>query len=406
MKPKRVMIFGATFEQLALFRQAKAMGHWILGVSSRADSPCLALADQTAIVDPLDLPRCVQIAKEHRIEAVASDQCDYSQTAAAFVAQLLNLPGVPLESTLITGNKRKVRERCREAGIPQPQSIPCSTLQEARAAAKAIGFPVIVKPVDNRGSIGVCRVESLPELESAFFASLGHSPSRETLVEEFVEGCVLTVDGFCFGPGKHRSLAVASREVYPGAHPVAREIVYPAEIPEEARKRAFEINDRVVAACGLQTGATHAEYIYSRDGRIVLVEIANRGGGIATSSVIVPALTGFDPTAALVQIACGESVRFAPKKPVTTSVVLRFFEFEPGSVKAIENAESAAQGAGVLEFGLWIRPGQKIGAIHSGPTRHGFVIASGNDAKDAKNNARAAENAVRIRYAEEAKVGA
>ena len=88
-----------------------------------------------------------------------------------------------------------MRETCKKYKIKQPRFFSCYTIEQLNAASKKIGFPLIIKPVDNRGNLGVSKVEKETDIKSAFFDAIINSHSREILVEEFIEGRHITVDG-------------------------------------------------------------------------------------------------------------------------------------------------------------------------------------------------------------------
>ncbi|MGH6955023.1 MAG: ATP-grasp domain-containing protein, partial [Alphaproteobacteria bacterium] len=295
-----------------------------------------------------------------------------------YVACRLGLPNDGLAAAQFTTNKRWMRERSLAAGIVQPEFRPCRSLEEAEAAVGALGLPVVIKPVDNRGAFGVTIVHAAGELAESCYHAVMHAHSREVLVERFVEGTHVTVDGCADAQGAHHNLAVASKTTIAGNKPVINEVVYPAEMPAGARDAVLEANSRVVRALGIRGGLTHSEYIVDRHGRPRLVEIANRGGGVLTSALIVPIVSGVDVLANLVSAALGEPFPVAPT-PSTGVVMLRFFLFAPGRVKAIHGLEDASRIAGVAHVRLVIKPGDVLTPPDSAGGRHGFAILSGPD---------------------------
>ncbi len=83
--------------------------------------------------------------------------------------------------------------------------------------SKEIGFPYIVKPVDSRGTFGVTIVKDNSNAKEAYFHAVMNSTSKRIICEEFIDGTLVTVDGFCFSNG-HKSLTVASRVFDDGPH--------------------------------------------------------------------------------------------------------------------------------------------------------------------------------------------
>ena len=358
----------------------------------------LGLGDAHELLDPRNLSAAVELARRYEIDGVTADQCDYSRYAALFIGACLGFKDANLTAAQMTTNKRWMRERCREHQIFQPRFFACRTIEEVASAVEIIGLPVIVKPVDNRGSFGVHKVESEKELWPAFLDALMNAHSREVLVEAYIEGVHITVDGCVDQDGRHHNLAMASKTVTAGEKPIITEVFYPAKIDDGVRNHVFETNQKIMEILGINSGLTHSEYIVDQRGRCFLVETANRGGGVLTSSKIVPYISGVDTSALLISNAL--QVEFAVKPvPKNVTVVLVFFLFEPGQVINISGVDSAAAMPGVLHLRLLIKSGQTLVHPQSGAGRHGFAILAGSDELDVSRLYEKVSAAIRIDYA-------
>ncbi|WP_372724648.1 ATP-grasp domain-containing protein [Novipirellula sp.] len=375
---KKLMVIGASWEQVPLLRTAKSTGCEILATNLTPDASGFDLATQSVVVDPRDLTAILNLATASGIQGVTADECDYSNYAANFVREMLSLPSADLAGAQVTTNKHWMRARCHENHVVQPRFQACRTLQDVQTAIDLIDYPVIVKPVDNRGSFGVRRVDGPSEVEDAFLHALMNSHSREVLVEAFIEGIHLTVDGCFDGDSQHYNLGVASKKITSGSKPIITEVMYPADISEEQLSHVLDTNTRVIAALGLTRGLTHSEYILDSAGRCFLLETANRGGGVLTSGLILPEITGVDLNRLLVQEALGEPFEVSPWKK-SKAAKLVFFIFDSGTVTAINGIEEAAAVDGVKHLQLLIKAGDEIGPPESGAGRHGFGIFVGDD---------------------------
>ena len=381
MKPgARVLILPAGIEQVHVIRKAKAMGLFVVAVDPNPGAVGFPLADVAEVASPRDIDRCLTIARTHGIDAVVADQCDYSLFASACIAEVLNLRAPSVRAAQFATNKRLMREEVARAGLDQPPFRACRTFEEAERALEAIGLPAIAKPVDNRGCFGVSTIRSANELRDSFFEALIHAHSREVLLETFLEGTMVTVDGYCFRPDCYLALGVASKRKVGGRRNVDMEVMYPAELAPDTIDQVLDYNRRVVEALGLTFGATHGGYLVDSDGTPYLIEIANRGGGVYTAPVIVPSLSFAPVPELLLRNAFGEfpqpdGVEVAPQK---RSTVLGFFDFGVrGTLSAVRGVEEALAIPGVLAIHLLAQIGQPLPDITHGPSRHGFVIATG-----------------------------
>ncbi|MEJ0040531.1 MAG: acetate--CoA ligase family protein [Gammaproteobacteria bacterium] len=90
-------------------------------------------------------------------------------------------------ATRLARSKSLTNAMLRRAGVPVPAHRLVHTLEEAVEAAKALGFPVVVKPEDQDGGAGVSAgLVSEDELRMAFERARRHA--EDILVEKHVEG--------------------------------------------------------------------------------------------------------------------------------------------------------------------------------------------------------------------------
>lgn len=395
----RLMIIGAKWEQVPLIREAKSAGHYVIATDGDVCAEGLKIADAFEILDPRNLSEATAIAEKYQVEGVVADACDYSRYAAVYLNLVLNLGGRNnnFKAAQCTNNKLWMRECCREHQIFQPRFIPCKSYDEALAAVNLIGLPVIIKPVDNRGSTGVHHVTSFEQLKFAFFDAISNAHSRLILVEAYIDGDHITVDGCFDQDGVHHNLAVASKKVMSGENPVITQVCYPAEVNEDVLEHIFETNSRVVDALGITDGLTHSEFIVDLKGRCFLVETANRGGGVLTSAKIVPELSAVNSSTLLIADALGQKYEV---KPIVRNICiwLHFFVFHPGVVKSISGEEQVKSMSSVIHFHLNISCGMTIDLPKSGAQRHGFVIVKADSAEALRDEIQNIEDLIVVEY--------
>lgn len=376
----RVLILPAGIEQVHIIRRAKALGLFVVAIDSSPEAVGFAFADVAEVASPRDVERCLAIARTHAVDAVVADQCDYSLFASACIGELLGLHAPSVRAAQFATNKRLMREEVGRAGLAQPLFRACRTLEDACAAVDETGLPSIFKPVDNRGCFGVSTVHDETQVKASFYDALMNAHSREVLAETFLDGTMVAVDGYCFRPDHYLALGIATKRKVGGRRNVDMEVMYPAELTDGTIRRILQYNRDVVAALGLSFGATHGEYLVTGDGTPYLIEIANRGGGVLTAPVIVPSLSFAPISDLLLQNAFGEfpAPDGVEPAPQPRSTVLSFIDFNArGTLTAVEGVDEALAMPGVLAVHLLVPVGQPLPDITHGPSRHGFVIATG-----------------------------
>lgn len=383
----RAMLLNAGWEQLPLAQRLVDEGWQLCAVSGSDSSPVRRLVPGAWwCVDPRDLEHLSRIADDCEPEAILSDQCDYSRYAQAWLCEQRGLSGPSVESVAPTINKLWLRDLFKNEDVRQPEYVSARSYGEAKRAVAALEPPLIIKPVDNRGSFGVTRVDRIEELASAVAAGLAHSHSRQVVIEQYIDGTVVTVDGVHLGDG-HVVLGVASKRQVEGRHPVAVDIIYPGELADAAHHQARGLADAVAARLARlgATGLTHTEMIWDGS-EMWLVESANRGGGVRTSSTLLPALTGFDVNGYLLSEAAGTA--FTPTSILEDRACeLRFFELRPGVISSVHG--DVRSESGVVDFGLWVGPGDRIESVTNATQRNGYLIV----AADSREQVRALSDA-------------
>lgn len=303
---KKIMLIGIGWEQIPLLEKAKEMNLRTI-VTTMWDKSKLN-ADVIYEVDSRDVAKLEEIFLQEKPDAVLADECDYSMYAVAYLTEKYNLPGPGLYALTVTNNKFLQRELASSAGIKQPKYEMCWNLDMALIAANKIGFPVVVKPLDNRGSIGVFTVQDEADLKKYWYISVANSHSRMCIVEEFIEGDIVTYEGF-HDSKKFNFLSVATKESYEETGNVAKALYYPGKINNKIYENLIEQGYNIAKSVGINYGFVHIEFMICKTTKEpYFIEIANRGGGVHISNIILPHITGIDLVRHSIDLALGRYI--------------------------------------------------------------------------------------------------
>ncbi len=192
---KKLLIIGGETNIMNIVRQAKEMGVYTI-VTERGNDysklPAKSIADEAWDIDYSDMDTLAAKCREEGVDGVFSG---YSEGKVYYAAQLSRLLGTPFyvtpEQVNSTRNKRFFKDLCAKHGVPVPKEY-CADGKAEKIDRKAISFPVIVKPADYGGRIGitVCRDES--ELDEALKLAEKNSITHTVVVEEYLAGMELT----------------------------------------------------------------------------------------------------------------------------------------------------------------------------------------------------------------------
>nr|WP_321354699.1 carbamoyl-phosphate synthase (glutamine-hydrolyzing) large subunit [uncultured Draconibacterium sp.] len=94
--------------------------------------------------------------------------------------------GTPVQSIIDTEDRDIFANMLAEIGVKTPKSIAASNMAEAKAAAKEVGFPIIIRAAYTLGGLGSGFCENEEELEKLAGSAFSYSP--QILVEESIKG--------------------------------------------------------------------------------------------------------------------------------------------------------------------------------------------------------------------------
>ncbi|MEZ5105335.1 MAG: carbamoyl-phosphate synthase (glutamine-hydrolyzing) large subunit [Draconibacterium sp.] len=98
----------------------------------------------------------------------------------------IKVVGTPVQSIIDTEDRDIFAKMLGEIGVKTPKSIAAKSMDEAREAAKTVGFPIIIRAAYTLGGLGSGFCENDSELE--VLASKAFSYSPQILVEESIKG--------------------------------------------------------------------------------------------------------------------------------------------------------------------------------------------------------------------------
>ncbi len=119
--------------------------------------------------------------------------------AAGLEARGVKILGTSLEDIDRAENRNKFESALREIGIPQPLGKTAVSVPEAVAIANEIGYPVLVRPSYVLGGRAMEIVYHEEELLYYMEHAVEASPDHPVLVDRYLTGTEIEVDGICDG---------------------------------------------------------------------------------------------------------------------------------------------------------------------------------------------------------------
>lgn len=206
-----------------------------------------------------------------------------AQLATGYLAGLLAADTEALARSVLLRDKRAMKERLRQAGLPVARQITLPSRPQVAACIDLIeqqlGWPVVVKPVAGTASTDTAVLAD--RFEAQAYLSAGDCQAT-LMAEQYISGVELHVDAVWVG-GRPQIFGV-SRYVIPRVE--VRDSGRnngSALLPEPAHRDLYQkvmrLHRDVNRALGIDTAITHLEAFLDPQGRLWFSEVAGRVGG-------------------------------------------------------------------------------------------------------------------------------
>lgn len=361
-------------------------------------------------VDPSDPEASVRriLARGGPVDAVVAADTPMLVLAAA-VATRMGLAHNPVEAMLNATGKDRQRQRWAAEGVAQPsfRIVPAAAMEGGVAdAARAVGFPCVVKAVSLSASQGVLRADDPASAVAAArrirrVLGAARRPATEPLlVEEYLSGPELSIDGLLDG-GELTVTAVFDKPATPNG-PTFEEtlLVTPSRLPRPVLAAAIGTAGQAARALGLTRGPIHAELrIDDRGGRAraVMLELAARSiGGLCSRALRFPGGASLEELVLRNALGLPAPFPVLGHGPARPCGVFMLPVPRPGVLRAVEGRENATAVPGITGLTITIPAGQRVLPLPDGDRYLGFIFAEADTPDEVEKALTAASGQLRV----------
>jgi biotin carboxylase len=388
-----LLLPSGTYKAPDFLAAADRLGAEVVVASETEQTLADAMGDRALVVDLADpegsAAAVSALAARRPLDAVVAVD-DQGVLIAALAAKALGLPANDPEAVARTRDKAAMRTALagptdRTAGgrahVPafrQPSFRIVGGGDDPVAAARELGWPVVVKPVSLSASRGVIRADDPAGVEEAaarvraILAEDGHPADEPIIVEAYVPGDEVAVEALLRG-GELEVLALFDKPD-PLTGPYFEETLYvtPSRLPSEVQSAVSGAVAEAAAAIGLTEGPVHAELRVDPDGRPWLLEVAARTiGGLCARTLRFAA--GVTLEELVLRHALG--LPLDPRREHVAAGVMMLPIPLAGRLVAVHGQEEARAVPGITALEVAIRPGGSVRPLPEGDRYLGFLFA-------------------------------
>lgn len=291
---------------------------------------CLEIPDLAEQSAYLNQAAILAIAKDfqaaiHPGYGFLSERADFAQ--ACLDAGLIWIGPDP-DVLALCGNKARCNQLMQQQQLPLLSSVMCHDTKDI-AKMEALGFPILLKPSQGGGGIGMRLVQQAAELPRALEACLQLSQrffgQQEVIAERFLDAARhIEVQVLADAWGTIRIVGERECSIQRRRQKVVEEAPTIALNPEQ-RQRLYELALQAAQAVGLNQVAT-IEFLWDGS-HFWFLEINPR---IQVEHAVTEMLTGFDLVEWQVRIAQGENLDgFVDPVPTGHAIEARLYAEHP-----------------------------------------------------------------------------
>lgn len=300
---KKLLILGGNPETTPLVEIANSMGVKTIVASGRHTDPAKKAAWKASDIDGMDVPGLIALAREEQVDGVLVGVADILVPSYCKVCDALGLPCYATQQIVdVFAFKDVFKATCERYGV---HGIPEYYLDAdmKREDLDKIQYPVMIKPVDNGGGVGMTVAYNEEELVEGVKKALDASYKKRFIVEKYMlcddMGMYYTFkDGYCSASCIYDRYTTDEQ---PGLSRVCLGGTYPSKHLDEYFERMHPNALRLFKEIGIKNGVLMLSGFYE-NGEFYVYDTGFRLQGEAPH-LLMKAIHGFDQREMLIRFA-------------------------------------------------------------------------------------------------------
>lgn len=247
---KRLLVLGGSDWKTEIRSFCTEENIRIIAAGNNPSAGISKIADEYYNVDSTDEDSMMKLIKEKRIDGIFS--CG-SEAVIPHSIHYANKSGMysyaTTEQWTALMNKKNMKSVCSQYGL---DIIPEYTLEDVQK--RTITYPVIVKPADSSGSVGITVCDNEAELIKAIECAKAASVSNDLLIEQFITAPFWQMEIYMQDGTPYMGFS-KERVFYPSLDGKAKQPfmdIYPSRYDERIRRDVFPKFSRAVSDLGVK----------------------------------------------------------------------------------------------------------------------------------------------------------
>lgn len=321
---KKLLILSSRIMSEEIISYAKSLGVYTIVADNYPPekSPAKLIADEAWDISLEEMDELERMCREHN---VTGSICGLSEYALEKCMELCERMGWPCycnkEAWHYSRDKADFKAVCKRLGAPVATDFYLSD-ELTDEEINQVKFPVVVKPVDQMGNVGISFCYNKDELIRAYKYARSVSHNPKIVVERMLKG-EEWYSSYAFSNGEVRLLALNSMIAQTGEPKNCYTIT--TTISNHVEQYIKEINphiERVLKEIGCKEGYAWVQAMYDEDGHFYILEMGYRLDG---DLMFIPYkdMLNYDVVKNMVDIALGDESDINKLPPSQTKAFTR-----------------------------------------------------------------------------------
>lgn len=321
---KKILVANRGEIALRVIRSIKECDLKSVAVFSEADrnAPFVKSADEAICIGPppskdsyLLIDKIIEVAKKHSVDAIHPGYGFLSENAEfanAVEEAGISFIGPPAKAIETMGDKLAAKAAVKEYGIPLLPGTdePLNDINKAKAIAKDIGFPILIKAAAGGGGKGMRVVEEEKDLQEQLDRAISEAESAFGNGAVFIEKYIssprhVEIQVLSDTHGNHLYLFERECSIQRRHQKVIEEAPC-SVLSDELRQKMGESAVNAAKACNY-VGAGTVEFLLDENKNFYFLEMNTR---LQVEHPVTEMITGLDLVKEQIKIARGEAISF------------------------------------------------------------------------------------------------
>lgn len=321
LEGKRLLVLGKSNAEVDVVKIAQSLGCYVIVTDQYTDikeTPARFVADEAWDISWTNYDELEQKCRESGVNGIIAGYSEFRVEAMIEMCERLALPCyINREQLEITRDKNKFKHLCKQYGLP--------IVNEYAPDGADIQFPVIIKPTDRGGSIGINVAYNTVEYKKYLAYAYQMSPSKSVVVEDFI-GDGVKFDCSYYINGKEAILIETCDTTMlapkKGYETLQKAWSFPSRYENEYIEQVDSNVNAMLSDLGMACGVANISFFY-RDGRFYVFETGFRLGG-GHSFDYQRASGGIDYLTLMIKYALGVKFKVKSEMPANRGYALTY----------------------------------------------------------------------------------